>query len=335
MGSCRAARPVASVKQEDLPPSSGFTNRLRRRFREEREARLAADEKVEQLKAALQNSENEVRRLQEENANLRGPAGRPSISRVKRPPVYYGEDGKARPKYDKRPFDKETDVIFKMRGKKKPTSWNGHRHFYSMMRSFIGRYTSYASMVGKRELRRVLIKQFMDGGGRFYEWRDEKKEAVELSFDETLFLTGPLFTSRRTAERARDKNLKSLEQIRTSVAETVARTLEQGASSPATVSLPQKPSASDMVVMLGTYNPERDYIFGLRGYDSLKKKGHNSLQALARPYREMYIGLRHGSQKQELRLGLLKAFMRTILQMGRRYRRSCENRIGRGVDSLI
>jgi hypothetical protein len=305
VSSCRTAvtvRPVATVKQEDLPPPSDMTNRLRRRFREEREARLAADEQVAQLKASLQISQDQVRRLQEENSKLRGPAGHPSIPHAA--PVSMSIS---------RPFDQDKDFIFKLQGRQR-CKWNGCQNLFAMMRPLIGRYSAYATMAEKLELRRVVVKQFMDSGGRFYEWKPKTEEAVETSFDKALFLTGPLFSNRRAAERSRDESRKSLERIRSSVAETVAKTLVEGASPPATVSLP-RPSVDEMVTLLGTYNPDRDYIFSLRGFDSLKDKGHSAFEALARPYREAYLGLNSGAEKGEMRLVLLKLF----LESGRRF----------------
>jgi hypothetical protein len=304
VSSCRTAvtvRPVATVKQEDLPPPSDMTNRLRRRFREEREARLAADEQVAQLKASLQISQDQVRRLREENAKVRGPAGHPSIPHAA--PVSMSIS---------RPYDQDKDFIFKLRGGQR-SKRNGSQNLFAMMRPFIGRYSAYATLAEKHELRRVVMKQFMDSGGRFYEWKPKTEEAVELSFEKALFLTGPLFSCRCAAERSRDESRKSLERIRSSLAETVAKTLVEGASPPATVSLP-RPSVDEMVTLLGTYNPDRDYLFSLRGFDSLKDKGHNALEALARPYREAYLGL-NGAEKGEMRLALLKLFM----ESGRRF----------------
>jgi hypothetical protein len=165
VGSCR---PVSQYVLRLQPtccrtlPSNKIVQRLKRRLREERERRRAAESRVAQLEAALEMEQGGTSR---------------TVDLPDEPP---------------RPFCRDRDYLF---SHKSNYHNRGHQALHEVIRRFGASYTSIAGNNGKQAMRLSLLQKFRQNGGRFYQWNREMEAAVEVDMDEALHLSGPVFSS--------------------------------------------------------------------------------------------------------------------------------------------
>jgi hypothetical protein len=170
------------------------TKRLKRRLREEKEGRYAAEAQVLRLQVELERAREEIHRLRSpaEVRQLTGPTVAARSRKATAVPEHAFHAPTRVPPRGAAHYSQETDFIFSVRGGPGYRG-KGNESFAETALAQFDSYTAAVSATDKRQIRLGAIRAFMDGGGRFYQFHSSTGTSNLVDQDTALELSADFF----------------------------------------------------------------------------------------------------------------------------------------------
>lgn len=166
------------------------TKRLKRRLREEKEGRYAAEAQVLRLQVELERAREEIHRLRSaaEARQLPGPRVAARSRKATAVPEHAFRERKR--KSISRPFNKEKHYLLSKKGVQ---HYKGHQTLRQLVTPLWEIYSVTTSADEKRQMRSNVLRDYIQGGGGFYKLNPDTEEEAEVYFDQALDLTADVF----------------------------------------------------------------------------------------------------------------------------------------------